>query len=679
MIKQALLVGLIFGLFGLSTLTDYGVNWDIINHLPRGQAYLRYFLTGKKDYSDLQVFFHDWGDGNQWYWQKPRSLFIDTNLPKNQVPSRSLYQIDSYTYNDYLERDGSGHPPLSDILSAAFNRILFGQLRLVNDIDSYRVYGICLAASLVALVYFWASKSYGKVAGLFASLSLAIYPLFWSESHFNTEKDIPETAFWSFFLYAVWKGVKERSFRWLLTSGIFFGLALGTKFNILFSVLIIIPWMIFLVVFKRLKFDHLFKVIISGCLAFVIGLGIFIGTWPYLWADPIARIQGVLSFYKGIGASGANAINIYPLQWIAYTTPLIIMFLFLIGFVVAIYRVIKNKDDFSFLIVLWLAVPILREVAPGASFYGGVRQIMEYIPAMAILAGFGAQAIYNKYHKKIVFILLLLSFVPITLKLISIHPNENVYFNPLIGGLSGAKKADLPYWGFSFGAPYRQGIKWINEHAEKDSALVYARELIPNIPRLWVRPDLQFHNANRSGPLKLGEYVIALTYRNTEKTSYFDRYLDRILIPVYEEKVDGVAILKVWKNDIEHTRPEYTSETSLSNFLFEVNARGLKYDLSKPYTLSRLDAKFIPLAACSDLKSAHVRISGDGQTWVRLPGEMPKEDWSVPKLGNQPSKDSLLVPFAADEARFIEINIDPVDACLKNVISSKIFVFEKPN
>ena len=668
-------MGLLFGLFGLFTLTDYGVNWDTINHLPRGQAYLRYFTTGKKDYSDLPKYFYDWGNRDQWYWQKPESLLIDTNLSQARVPTRSLYQLDSYTYNDYIEHDGNGHPPLSDILSSAFNRILFGKLRLINDIDSYRVYGVFLSACLVGLLYHFLSKTYGKVAGLFASLSLSIYPLFWAESHFNTEKDIPETVFWSFFLYSVWKGIREKSVKWILLSGVFLGLSLGTKFNILFSVIVIIPWIVFLLLVRKINFTTLIKSVLGGLLAFAIGVVIFIGTWPYLWADPITRIQGVFEFYKGIGASGANTINWYPLQWIAYTTPLIILFLFVIGLGFVVCRIFKNRDDLALLFLLWLAVPVLREVAPGASFYGGVRQIMEYIPAMAIIAGLGAQAIYNKYTKKITLVILLFAFLPITLKLISIHPNENVYFNPLIGGLSGAKKANLPYWGFSFGGPYRQGIKWINEHAEKDANLVYARELIPNIPRLWVRPDLQFHNALRSGPLRLGEYVITLTYKDTEKTSYFDRYLDRFLIPVYEEKVDGVSILKVWKNDAVHTRSEFLTDKILDKFSVEVHKDGLRYDLGRTYRLSRLESKFVPAGNCTDLKSAYVRISTDGQTWERLPGEMPKEDWSVPKLGNQPTKDSLLVPFAADAARFIEINIDPIDACLKNITSSKIFTF----
>ena len=175
--------GVIFFIIELITLPHYGINWDTINHLPRGQAYLHYFLTGNKNYSDLPP----WKP----YWQNPESLSINADIPGDQVTSRSFYQADIADYSGYIENDGGGHPPISDILSSGFNRVLFGNLKIVNDVDSYRIYSIFLASLLVFLVFHWVASVFGKVAGVVSSLSLATYPLFWSESHFNNEKDIP--------------------------------------------------------------------------------------------------------------------------------------------------------------------------------------------------------------------------------------------------------------------------------------------------------------------------------------------------------------------------------------------------------------------------------------------------------------------------------------------------------
>ncbi len=308
-----LLIVTAFFVVGLATLPDYGINWDTINHLPRGQAYLNYFLTGLGDYSNLR----EWKS----YWQNPKSLSIDANIPKSEVPTRSFYQNNATTFSWFMENDGVGHPPVSDILSSVFNKILFDKLRLINDIDAYRVYGVFLAACLVGLVFWWGSKIYGTFAGLLAAISLALYPLFWSESHFNTEKDIPETAFWGLMLFSVWKGVTRKSVKWLLLSGVFFGLALGTKFNILFSVLVVLPWLIFSVTKDFIKN---LKLVLAALASPFIGIAIFVASWPYLWQDIVGRIAKVIGFYRNIGLTvnpdvrflGPFNIKTEPMQWI---------------------------------------------------------------------------------------------------------------------------------------------------------------------------------------------------------------------------------------------------------------------------------------------------------------------------------------------------------------------------
>ena len=665
--KRSFLIGSVFFLFAFLTLPHYGINWDTINHLPRGQAFLRYFISGKKDYTGIEKY--------QPYWQNPASLLINSNIPFAEVPTRSFYQMEDATTNFYISIDGNGHPPLSDILSAAFNRIFFGRLRLVNDIDSYRVYGIFLAACLVSLLYYWISQTHGLVAALFSSLSLSLYPLFWAESHFNTEKDIPETVFWSFLLYSVWRGITTRSVKWLLLSGLFFGLALGTKFNVVFVAPIIGLWIIYLLIFRYLEFRQLPKIIICGLVAVVIGLSLFIASWPYLWVDPVAGIYRVLAFYENIGTGPVDSrfigfwgIRTYPLLWISYTTPVVILFLSLVGLV------FSKKNQHYFLFLLWLALPLIRVMWPGASFYGGVRQIMEYIPALAIFSGLGAKIIYDKLNQKALgFVVLLALFIPITIKLIQIHPNENVYFNPLIGGLAGAKKANLPYWGFSFGNPYRQGFEWINSHAEKGAEVVFVHELMPNSPPLWVRPDILFYNHGRSGYLRHGEYAITLTYQGIENRSYYEMYLNKFIEPVYQVKVDGVAILKIWKNDDAHLKVRW-DEQMAPKVKLTVSKSALLFDLGEVRKLSRLVLQYNQ-DNCKLLTDGYFKISQDNKNWQRLPGNLP-DDWRVAVLGEQPKDGKFVEPFLGQVARYIELIVSPSDTCLKNVKDFSLYYFK---
>ncbi len=683
-LKIALLIGLSFFVAGLLTLTHYGINWDTINHLPRGQAYLHYFVTGKKDYSDLPRYFDDYTKKSEWYFQNPSNLFIDTNIPRGKVPQRSVYQINDEDFNYFMQIDGDGHPPLSDIITSVFNRVLFAKLRLINDIDSYRIYSVLLASLLVSLIFYWTSKVYGKLAAIVSTLSLALYPLFWSEMHFNNEKDVPETVFWSFMLFCLWKGLTKKKYKWVLLSGIFFGLAIGTKFNILFIPFAIIPWvLIYLIKEKRLKnIKENTKLILSGLASIFIGITIFFGSWPYLWPDPINRVGQVFAFYRrlGLGSNpdknffGPFGTTTYPIQWIIYTTPLIILFLSIVGIFVALLRFRKEKDKISLLFLLWFLVPIARVTWNGASVYGGIRQIMEYIPAMAILAGLGAKYIFEKFKNlkiKLVFLIILFfSFSLLLFKLHEIHPNENEYFNSLIGGLNGAQKKDFPFWGFTLGAPYRKGIQWIDDNAPVGANVVFAYELFPNIPRLWIRPDINFHNGNRSGYLQKGEYAITLRYQGTDERSYYDTYLAKYLNPVFEEKVDGVPVLSVWKND-----PKYLKQSIDANLALDAQVKntkfGLTFDIGKVAKLWRLEINYND-KDCKPMVEAYDEVSKDGKVWQRIKWNLP-DDWRISYLGEQPKNGHFIEPFVGQEVRFINLFLNPVNTCLSNIKDFKIY------
>lgn len=675
--KKSILVGFVFLIFGLFTLPHYGINWDTINHLPRGQVYLHYFLTGRKDFTDLPKFV--------WYWQKDNTLrYVINESVSKVVPRVSLYQNAGVDFKWYMANDGYGHPPISDILSAFFNYILFQKTGIVNDIDSYRIYGVFLASCLVGLIYWWVSKKYNSLAGFIAALTLATYPLFWAESHFNTEKDIPETVYWSFLLFAIWNGVTKKSLKWLLLSGVLFGLALGTKFNILFVPFVIIPWILFYL-FKQRKITKrkdLVKVFSGGLIAILVGFSIFILFWPYLWPDPIGRVGNIIRFYKDIGETsdvdkrflGIFGINTYPIEWIIYTTIPTTLFLAIVGLVSGIKKIFEKNGDVILIFYLWLIVPILRVTWPEANSYGGVRQLMEYIPALSIFAGIGASFIVNKfklYKLKIIYWGVIGATVfSVIYPNIKIHPNENVYANFLIGGLAGEKEKDIPNWGFNFGAAYRQAATWINKNAEKDAKVVFAFELLPNIPKIWFRTDIQLVNSYRSGYLRQGEYAVTLIYRSTDTRSYYDMYLDKFLEPVYEVKVDGVAILKVWKNDDAHLKNPW-NEKAFSKVAYKKTTTGMTIDFGQIRDLSRLEINYKD-TKCQKMKQGYFYISEDNKNWTRLPGVLP-EDWAISSLGEQPKNGKFIEPFVAQHVRYINFIVEPLDSCLMNVTGMKAF------
>ena len=693
-----LVVFLSFFLFELILLPHYGTDWDTINHLPRGQAYLRYILTGEQTYEKLP----DYVD----YYQEEDTLLFSPSQPKESIPKRSLYQIDGYGASYFLEKDG-GHPPLSDIFSSVFNFVLFQEMRLINDIDSYHVYIIAVASLLVAALFWWTRKHYGIFVAFVTILSLVLYPLFLGESRFNL-KDIPQASFYSLMIIFLYEGITRKKNLFLILSAVFFGFAWGTKFNILFSPFIILPWLIVYLKQKTKSFKEINWLIPSIFFFPLIAIAIFWGSWPYLWAEPINNFFKIVDYYKTIGINPNFdpsftffGFNTFAIQWIIYTTPLVTLFLTLFGVLYTLSKGRSEKQKTAFLVLLWFLIPIARVTVPNAGIYGGVRQIMEFIPAMAILSGIGAGYIVkllyffiverlkqfnNRTMKQskerlltlVLQILIVLMFIPITLKLISIHPNQNVYFNPLIGGLEGTKDKNFPYLGNSFGNAYRQGIHWINEHAQNGSTLVLAQELMPNLPKLFVRSDLKYTNSLRSGYIKKGEYVIGLNYGSELNTSYYSsRYYYRYLKPIYQIKVDNVSILNIWKNDLANTKKGFDVEETVSDLNYENSDNGILIDLKKPTYISKIQWSF-STNNCKSADQIYFNISVDGENWYKTPHVLP-QDLPIPILERQPVGNTISYPFAAEYARYINIVLDPKESCPGNVETMEVFHLPKVN
>lgn len=531
------LFGFLFFIYSFFSISDYGINWDEPIHFYRGQAYLNFFSSvGQKTYGDL---------GNQ-----RTSVYKD----RNHEP---VY---------YLSNDCC-HPVLNGILYSLSNKIFFERLGLLPDIEAYSLMGIMLSSFLVFLLTWFVVSEFNVISGIIAGVSLFIYPVFLAETHFNV-KDPPETVFYATCLILIYYAVKKLSWKMLILAGIFFGLAWGSKFNILFLPILIIPWLIFHffinknnALFKRLQTKLFFLLIIP--IIVILGFVIFFASWPYLWQSPIDNMISVFAWYKHIGTSTNYeseflffGFNIYPIVWIIFTTPLAILILSAIGVIESLQTIAKKdkKKSLLLLVLLWFFVPIVRASLPNASIYGGVRQIMEYIPAMAVLSGIGVSSLNKRFKSKnlrfFLSVLIACLFIFNVLEIVKIHPNETVYFNQLAGGLKGAYRKNIPEAGGDLGNVYKQGIDWVNGHAEKNSKLTLLNNGISAIPSVFIRKDISFSYDYWSGQEQKGEYIMSTTQVGWDSVLPDKaNYLKNSLKPIFEIKVDGAPILKIWKNE----------------------------------------------------------------------------------------------------------------------------------
>ncbi len=654
---KKILIGLIIFvvcfLFLLWKLPDYNINSDEPQHFNRGQAYFNYFLTGKTNFSNLSKI------------------------------RRSEYQTDEVTAAD-LFRNDSGHPPLNDILASFSNYIFYQKLGIMSDVNSYHLFEISAGALLILVVYVFASSYYGIFAGIVASLSLFLYPLFLGETHFNI-KDPPEAAFYGLTILTFFLGITKKSWKWILFSSVACGFALGTKFNIVFLPFILVPWLIAYLI-PKIKFSKIIPfvknrkgLLIALLLYLPVAFTVFFASWPYLWNNTWQHLALVIDYYKSVG-TGYNyqssyllsfGWNTYPFIWIFYTTPPVTLFLSGIGILSSFFLFRKEKNKISFLFLLWFILPVLRVSWPGSSIYGGIRQIMEYVPAMALLAGVGAQMIcqvlvklFGKKIRLLAILLILLSFIPLILVLIRLHPNENLYFNSFIGGLKGAKANNIPSWGNSTGNVYTQGIKWLNQHAEKNARVALMTGVMSNLPKSLLRKDINFSNMSWSGIDRQGEYLMEMIYDQFPLPAYEYDYVRNYLNPVFEYKVDGVTVLGIWKNDIAHTKPKFLNEdTNVKVESIKNEGNILTITLDRAFYITKLDI-FYGNSNCSVLKEGFVQISDDGSVWERQGENIPVLQVT---MDIEPEDKRLVYLFSAKLAKYIQISVDSPNSCIFNI------------
>lgn len=676
----ALLCAFIFFVLGLVTISDYNINWDEPPHFARGQAYLRLITTGEKNYEKLPRF--------KEFQEDPRRVSSDTDF----FPRYSIYQ-NSRTAGHFLKQD-SGHPPLNGILAAFSNFVFYQKLGLIGDVESYHLFIIFISSLLIFLVFHWLQSEFSLFSAVVGVIALGTLPLFLGESH-NNIKDPVQTTFFTFAIYFFYTGIQKKSFQKIIFSSVFTGLALATKFNIVFFPFILFPWLFFYFIGRSntlnfLSFlNHNKRILLSLVIFPFIAFSILYFSWPFLWQDPVGNFLKITKYYKDIGSGSINqpafivyGFNTYPVLTMLFTTPLVTLTLFIVGLFFSICNFQKEKGRLLLLLVLWFSIPLIRVTMPGTSIYGGIRQIMEYVPAMAMLSGIGAYYLVVSFYRriatltklskdtvvKLLQVAILLSFIPIVLKLISIHPNENVYFNPLIGGLKGAYERNFPSWGFALGNPYRQGVEWLNAHAEKNAKVALITSTGPNIPSMFFRKDIKFGNGHYSGPDKKGEYLVEGVYDGWIRVYYYAaEYAENLLIPVHEVKVDGVPILKVWKNDLEHTREGYKNEIEVdSNAVsWNFNDNILAINLTKNFQLSKIVLSY--QSTCIPFASGRVFVSNNKENWTTI--SEPIREWMI-------QDERIMYPLVAVPAQYIKIKLDlKIDSCDFDITKVSVWHF----
>lgn len=499
--KNKILIGLFFTflylVLQLFLMKDYGISWDFHYHLYGGLHQLGIAVPS-----------------------------IDKPPPVPFTPPDPRLTID----------DPFG--PIMGIIPALSYQILFETLHLLPFDMAYNLPSVLYGSIGVGILYFFLYQALGVRGGLIGALILGFLPNYFGYLHVNM-KDIPVAVVFCLSIYFFWRLSRNKKFIDLFLASLFFGIAFSIKVNAIYIPIICALWL--LISMRKKLLDKSMRIVLVYFISAPLA-ALFIW-WPF-WTDPVAKLIELRDTFSHntfnmpvllSGETYRSGINIpfyYPYLYLAITTPLSILLFFVVGLFISLKR-----GSFYLLLILWFFVPLLRFFLPNVSVIDGVRHFLEVLFPLAAIAAVGFMVVYSYLRKSKIFLLFI--FGSLVYNIVFYHPYQTSFYNLLVGGIRGANgKYDIDFWG----TPQKEAVGWLNENAEKGSAINIF--MAQSSASMYLRHDL-LERVNTKN-LWESDYVVILnrpSFWNEEVKKFMTEKIGRGKI-AYSRTIDTVPL--VW-------------------------------------------------------------------------------------------------------------------------------------
>jgi 4-amino-4-deoxy-L-arabinose transferase-like glycosyltransferase len=250
-------------------------------------------------------------------------------------------------------------------------------------------------------------------------------------------------------------------------------------------------------------------------------------TWPYLWADPLARFWqslrvlsdfpwGNLVLYRGL------VYNVKDLPWhyLPFVTVIQLtesaILLALVGGVVGIVTAVRDPQHRPLLLVcfLWAAVPFAAALLTRAEVYDNSRQFLFAWPPIFLAAGLAFGALFARLRRAWLQAAVVgVAILPGLSAIAQLHPYPYIYYNQVVGGVRGAfRNYELDYWATS----YRAAMEEVNDLAPMGATVAVLGPWRSAAP--FARADLHVVKAGEGDPDEASaDYLILLTRSNMDQ------------------------------------------------------------------------------------------------------------------------------------------------------------------
>jgi 4-amino-4-deoxy-L-arabinose transferase-like glycosyltransferase len=384
----------------------------------------------------------------------------------------TLGRDESYATFYDLRHYGPGVELLYAALTTLFPGDVFARRHLFNAL---------LVATTVVPVYGLARMAGGARSGWAAMLALVLLPRFYGD-WFHNSKDAPFACATAWYLLALARALVAPAFgpRHGLACGVALGAALAVRPA---GIVLLAPLTAVGVVWRWASSEDVPRQrlrLLAGILgALVLAAGLTLALWPWAHRDPLGNAWGsiltALRFpdvfpvlYRGDHVA-SDSLPWHYLPWyLTITTPIATLLLAAAGAARAaraLLRRPRSAHDAPVVIVLaWLAFAVLAFVVLRPNVYDGIRHFLFLLPAVAVLAGWGAQELVQRLRRprarSLAAVLVFAGLAWPVRDMVALHPYQYTYFNELTGGMARASRHyDTDYWLTS----YREAMAWIND------------------------------------------------------------------------------------------------------------------------------------------------------------------------------------------------------------------------
>ncbi len=443
--------------------------------------------------------------------------------------------------------------------------------------------GMVAAGLLLWVIYVFGARVYGRQAGAFAAAAFALLPRPFYHAHLDCF-DIPIVLMIVLVTYCYWRSLASR--RWALATGLVYGLALATKHNAwILPGVFLVHWGWAAVAEVRARRGGAPKrlSLVPWWLPSMLLLGppIFVGLWPWLWNDTVARIEEYVRFhvhhdYYNMAYFGVNYFQppfpvSFPWVMTAYTVPMTTLALALVGIGLRARallppgletrlwprgRVKPGRARTDVLLFGSMLAPLVVISLPSSPIFGGTKHWFPAYPFLCMFAGLAfchvTRAVRRLVRGRIPLarwtvrsLCAALLLAPAAAETAHSHPFGLSHYGYLAGGVPGAADDGMnrQFWGFTHGAL----ADWFREQMP-DGGTVWICDATHQSWVMTQRDGMIPPNIRATGNMASADFVLVHHEHHFAEVDFQAWVAFGTVRPAKVLAYDGVPIVSVYEN-----------------------------------------------------------------------------------------------------------------------------------